>query len=287
MDNKIRRRKVSKNNTSVKKKPLRSNNYSNVKKRTNHRIERRKEEQKRLKVKKYVSNSIKILLSFVFIFTLLTSFLAINLFNKVFNSDVIINDELLKEYYISTDIATSEEIPKYLKDAIVSIEDERFYNHKGVDFISLFRSVIHNIVYDTTQGGSTIEMQLSKNLLTSNEKTVKRKINDIRNAIQMNKNMTKDEILVAYLNNIYLGKSSYGVKEGAKIYFGKDLYELSLGECAMLAGITNNPLKYKEFVHAKSRQELILGKMKELGYITDKEYKEAMREEVVFKSEID
>ena len=170
MDNKIRRRKVSKNNTSVKKKPLRSNNYSNVKKRTNHRIERRKEEQKRLKVKKYVSNSIKILLSFVFIFTLLTSFLAINLFNKVFNSDVIINDELLKEYYISTDIATSEEIPKYLKDAIVSIEDERFYNHKGVDFISLFRSVIHNIVYDTTQGGSTIEMQLSKNLLTSNEK---------------------------------------------------------------------------------------------------------------------
>ena len=130
-------------------------------------------------------------------------------------------------------------------------------------------------------------MQLSKNLLTNDEKTIKRKITDIRNAIQMDKNMTKDEILVAYLNNIYLGKSSYGVKEGAKIYFGKDLYELSLGECAMLAGITNNPLKYKEFVHAKSRQELILGKMKELGYITDKEYKEAMREDVVFKSEID
>lgn len=287
MDNKIRRRKVSKSNISNNTTRNNSRNIKKTQKKQNLRIQKRKEEQKKMKIRKYVSLSLKILSSFVVLFILLTSFLAFNLYNKVFNSDVVINDDMLKEYYISTDVASSEDIPKYLKDAIVSIEDERFYNHKGVDFISLFRSVIHNIFYDTTQGGSTIEMQLSKNLLTNDEKTIKRKITDIRNAIQMDKNMTKDEILVAYLNNIYLGKSSYGVKEGAKIYFGKDLYELSLGECAMLAGITNNPLKYKEFVHAKSRQELILGKMKELGYITDKEYKEAMREDVVFKSEID
>lgn len=287
MDNKIRRRKVSKSNISNNTTRNNSRNIKKTQKKQNLRIQKRKEEQKKMKIRKYVSLSLKVLSTFVVLFILLTSFLAFNLYNKVFNSDVVINDDMLKEYYISTDVASSEDIPKYLKDAIVSIEDERFYNHKGVDFISLFRSVIHNIFYDTTQGGSTIEMQLSKNLLTNDEKTIKRKITDIRNAIQMDKNMTKDEILVAYLNNIYLGKSSYGVKEGAKIYFGKDLYELSLGECAMLAGITNNPLKYKEFVHAKSRQELILGKMKELGYITDKEYKEAMREDVVFKSEID
>ncbi len=287
MDNKIRRRKVSKSNISNNTTRNNSRNIKKTPKRQNLRIQKRKEEQKKMKIRKYVSLSLKVLSSFVVLFILLTSFLAFNLYNKVFNSDVVINNEMLKEYYISTDVASSEDIPKYLKDAIVSIEDERFYNHKGVDFISLFRSVIHNMFYDTTQGGSTIEMQLSKNLLTNDKKTIKRKITDIRNAIQMDKNMTKDEILVAYLNNIYLGKSSYGVKEGAKIYFGKDLYELSLGECAMLAGITNNPLKYKEFVHAKSRQELILGKMKELGYITDKEYKEAMREDVVFKSEID
>ena len=129
-------------------------------------------------------------------------------------------------------------------------------------------------------------MQVSKNLLTTNDRTMKRKIKDIYNALQMDKTMTKDEILVTYLNNIYLGKSTYGVKKGARVYFGKDISELTLAQCAMLAGITNNPGKYMEHSEAKKRQETILYKMKELGYINQEQYNQAIKEDVPFKSEI-
>ncbi|MGX4600795.1 transglycosylase domain-containing protein [Faecalimicrobium sp. JNUCC 81] len=197
-----------------------------------------------------------------------------------------VTKELLESKYISSQVVSTDEIPKHLKNAIVSIEDERFYNHKGVDPISLVRSVLHNIFTDTTQGGSTIEMQISKNLITNDDKTIKRKLRDMYNAISMDKNITKDEILGVYLNNIYLGKSSYGVGKGAKVYFGKNVSELTLAQCAMIAGITNNPVRYVEHREAKKRQETILYKMNELGYITDKEYKEALRESVPFISEI-
>lgn len=193
---------------------------------------------------------------------------------------------LLESKYISSEVVSNDQIPKYLKDAVVSIEDERFYKHNGVDEISLLRSVVHNVLSDSTQGGSTIEMQISKNLLTDDDRTIKRKIRDIYNAISMDKNMTKDDILGVYLNNIYLGKSSYGVGKGAKVYFGKNVSELSLAQCAMLAGITNNPARYSEHREAKRRQETILYKMNELGYINDVEYKNALSEEVPFKSEI-
>ncbi|MCR8746627.1 transglycosylase domain-containing protein [Romboutsia lituseburensis] len=193
---------------------------------------------------------------------------------------------LLESKYISSEVVSNDQIPKYLKDAVVSIEDERFYKHNGVDEISLLRSVVHNVLSDSTQGGSTIEMQISKNLLTDDDRTIKRKIKDIYNATSMDKNMTKDDILGVYLNNIYLGKSSYGVGKGAKVYFGKKVSELSLAQCAMLAGITNNPARYSEHREAKRRQETILYKMNELGYINDVEYKNALSEEVPFKSEI-
>lgn len=279
MDNKIRRRKVSTNNTQKETK--------SSPKRVNKKIEERKKRQKQAKIKRLFKTIKLTILSFVIVFTAVFSYVGISIYNNVFNSNDVVDEALLKEHYVSSEIAMSEEIPQFLKDAIVSIEDERFYTHKGVDYKSLARAFIHNSIYKTSQGGSTIEMQLSKNLLTSMDKTIKRKLNDIKNAIQMNKSMTKDEILTCYLNNIYLGKSAYGVKKGAKVYFGKDLYSLSLAECAMLAGITNNPSKYGEYINAKSRQELILSKMKELGYIDETQYKEAMREKVVFKSEID
>lgn len=197
-----------------------------------------------------------------------------------------VTKELLESKYISSKVVSTDEIPKHLKNAIISIEDERFYNHKGVDPISLVRSMLHNILTDTTQGGSTIEMQISKNLITNEDKTIKRKLRDMYNAISMDKNMTKDEILGVYLNNIYLGKSSYGVGKGAQVYFGKNVSELTLAQCAMIAGITNNPARYVEHREAKKRQETILYKMNELGYITDGEYKEALRESVPFISEI-
>ncbi|MEC3793346.1 biosynthetic peptidoglycan transglycosylase [Clostridioides difficile] len=178
-------------------------------------------------------------------------------------------------------------MPNDLKHAIVSIEDERFYKHKGVDVISLVRSVLNNVFTDTTQGASTIDMQVSKNLLTSNDKTMKRKIRDMYNAKQMNKIMTKDEILEAYLNNMYLGKNAYGAAKGAEVYFGKKVSELNLAECAMLAGMTNNPARYIDHGEAKKRQVIVLYKMHQLGYITDKEYRIAKADDTPFKSEID
>ena len=199
----------------------------------------------------------------------------------------VINKEILRENYISSEVIPDNEIPKYLKEALVSIEDERFYEHKGVDIISLTRSLLHNILSDTTQGGSTIEMQISKNLLTSDDRNMKRKIKDIYYATQMDKFMTKDEILCTYLNNVYFGKSAYGVGKASKVYFGKNVQDLTLAQSAMLVGITNNPAKYKEHREAKKRQEVILYKMKELGYIDEEEYSQAISEKVPFKSEIE
>ena len=193
----------------------------------------------------------------------------------------------MKESYISSEVVPDNEIPKYLKDALVSIEDERFYEHKGIDIISLTRSLLHNIFSDTTQGGSTIEMQISKNLLTSDDRNMKRKIKDIYYATQMDKFMTKDEILCTYLNNVYFGKSAYGVGKASKVYFGKNVQDLTLAQSAMLVGITNSPAKYKEHREAKKRQEVILYKMKELGYIDEEEYSQAISEKVPFKSEIE
>lgn len=199
----------------------------------------------------------------------------------------VINKEILRESYISSEVVPDMEIPKYLKEALVSIEDERFYEHQGVDIISLTRSVLHNIFSDTIQGGSTIEMQISKNLLTSEDKTITRKIKDMYYATQMDKFMTKDEILCTYLNNVYFGKSAYGVGKASKVYFGKDVQDLTLAQSAMLVGITNSPAKYKEHREAKKRQEVILYKMKELGYIDEDEYIQAINEDVPFKSEIE
>lgn len=198
-----------------------------------------------------------------------------------------VTKELIRENYISSEVVSDDQIPDDLKHAIVAMEDRRFYKHGGVDIKALVRSVLNNLVTSSTQGGSTIDMQVSKNLLTSEDKTYKRKVLDMYNAIQMNKIMTKDEILCTYLNNIYLGKSAYGVAKGAKVYFNKDVSELNLAQCAMLAGITNNPYRFREHDQAKARQILVLDDMLEEGYITEDEYQEAVDDPTLFASEID
>lgn len=198
-----------------------------------------------------------------------------------------VTKELVYDNFISSDVVESEEIPEDLKNAIVAMEDRRFYDHNGIDFKSLLRSVMNNLVTSSTQGGSTIDMQVSKNLITSEEKTFKRKVRDMYNAVCLNKIMEKDEILCIYLNNIYLGKSAYGVSKGAKVYFNKDVSELNLAQCAMLAGITNNPYRYSQHDQAKTRQIQVLDDMLEQGYITEEEYKEAEADPTVFASEID
>lgn len=198
-----------------------------------------------------------------------------------------VTKELIRENYISSEVVSGDKIPDDLKHAVVAMEDRRFYKHRGVDFKSIARAALNNLVTSSTQGGSTIDMQVSKNLLTSEDKTYKRKVRDMYNAIQMNKIMTKDEILTTYLNNIYLGRSAYGVAKGANVYFNKDVSDLNLAQCAMLAGITNNPFVFREHDQAKARQILVLNDMLEQGYITQDEYQEAVDDPTLFASEID
>lgn len=158
------------------------------------------------------------------------------------------NKAKLEGKYGHMEIAKIGEIPEHLRNAVVSIEDKRFYSHKGVDFIGLSRALVKNIITGSMEGGSTLEMQISKNLLTSQEKTYKRKFKDMKIAYEMNKNMSKDDILEIYLNSIYVGAGATGVKAGARVYFAKDISELNLAECALLAGITKHPSKYMAYI---------------------------------------
>ena len=302
-DNRIRRKKVSSNDYNYKSKQhqryyeekVRLDNASYGRKIENNKIKRDNTNKvnkstRSSRRKKNKQRGFK--LAKAFLIVTLALFVGLSAVGSVFvvsslRDTKVINKEILRENYISSEVVPDNEIPKYLKEALVSIEDERFYEHKGVDIISLTRSLLHNILSDTTQGGSTIEMQISKNLLTSDDRTMKRKIKDIYYATQMDKFMTKDEILCTYLNNVYFGKSAYGVGKASKVYFGKNVQDLTLAQSAMLVGITNNPAKYKEHREAKKRQEVILYKMKELGYIDEEEYSQAISEKVPFKSEIE
>lgn len=300
-DNRIRRRKVSSNDYNYKSKQhqryyeekVRLENVSYERKIDNNRIKKyNTTKNTRTNKRKKANKKIRLKLAKVFLIIALVISVGVAAVGSVFaisslKDTKVINKEILKESYISSEVVPDNEIPKYLKDALVSIEDERFYEHKGIDIISLTRSLLHNIFSDTTQGGSTIEMQISKNLLTSDDRNMKRKIKDIYYATQMDKFMTKDEILCTYLNNVYFGKSAYGVGKASKVYFGKNVQDLTLAQSAMLVGITNSPAKYKEHREAKKRQEVILYKMKELGYIDEEEYSQAISENVPFKSEIE
>ena len=151
-----------------------------------------------------------------------------------------------KKEYVSI-----EDIPLNLQNAVVSIEDERFYNHNGVDIKGLLRAVVVNLVSSSSPGGSTINMQVSKNLLTSTDKSIARKIKDIYYAYEMDKTLEKSEILELYLNSMGLGRGAEGVQAGAKVYFNKDVKDLTLEECAMLAGITKHPVKYSVYTLTK------------------------------------
>ncbi len=182
-----------------------------------------------------------------------------------------------------------EEIPEYLEKAAVAIEDKRFYKHHGVDwyrtagaFYTMFSGG------RTSFGASTITQQLIKNLTENNEVTVQRKITEIFQALELEKNYSKSEIMLWYLNEIYLGEGCNGVGSASHVYFGKDVSELSLAECASLIGITNNPSMYDPYINRtanKERQELILSQMYEEGYISYEEYTGAVAQELVFRND--
>ncbi len=155
--------------------------------------------------------------------------------------------------------ATIDEIPQQLQDAFIAVEDVRFRSHQGVDIKRLFGAFVNNLKNETVQGGSTITQQLIKNTMLSPEQTYKRKIQEAYLSLELEKHYTKDQILEAYLNTIHLGESNYGVKAAAKDYFNKELDELTLMECATLAGTTKNPYLYnprKNLYDSKRNEEI-------------------------------
>lgn len=183
--------------------------------------------------------------------------------------------------------ADFEDIPQDLRDAFVAIEDKEFYTHKGVYWKRTFGAALSWITGDDDgYGGSTITQQLIKNIKDEKEVSVKRKLNEIFRALELEKKVNdKDRILELYLNTIYFGSRAYGVGAAAETYFGKDLSQLTLAECALIAGITNNPSQYNPLLHpksAQSRQRDILWAMRDQEFITESEYREALAQELVY-----
>lgn len=184
--------------------------------------------------------------------------------------------------------ATLDEIPQYLQDAAVAIEDKRFESHNGVDLRGTLRAIFSTLTGRGVQGGSTITQQLIKNATGDNQTTVKRKVTEIYRALELEKRYEKDQILEAYLNRICLGQSCYGVGAAARTYFDKSVSELSLAESASLICITNNPSQFGPFESEwsrgqnRKRQLLVLEAMLDQGKITQAEYDAAVAEEVIF-----
>lgn len=181
----------------------------------------------------------------------------------------------------------SDKIPDTLKNAVVAIEDERFYKHHGVDWVRTIGAVKGWLLGGTQYGGSTITQQLIKNITADNDYSVKRKVNEIFRAFALEKEIDdKDRILVMYLNTIFMGYNSYGVQTAAMQYFDKDVSQLDLAESAVLAGLTNNPSIYDVYNHpekVKERQETILAQMLDQKMISQEEYEAAVAEELNYR----
>ena len=165
-----------------------------------------------------------------------------------------------------------DKIPEHLKDAFIAVEDVRFYEHAGVDPKGIMRAVIANITNKgVSEGGSTITQQLAKNAYLTQDRTLKRKVQEVFLALQLERKYTKDEILELYLNQIYFGQGAYGVQAAAKTYFGKNVEELDLNECAMLAGIPKSPNYFSPLNNLQAAQErkgVVLDQMSKYGYIS-------------------
>lgn len=177
-------------------------------------------------------------------------------------------------------------IPKQLLDAIVAVEDQRFFEHAGVDLRSIGRALVTNAKSGSSQGASTITQQLAKNLFLSSDQTLSRKLKEAAYALKIDLKHNKEEILELYLNNIYMGEGQWGVQAASKVYFGKNVEELNLEESAMLAALPKAPSHYSPVRHmdaALERRNLVLSLMKDQEYITLEEFNEAESKPIVLK----
>ena len=201
---------------------------------------------------------------------------------RIYTADHVLIGEFGEE---RRDVVHIAEVPRFMKQAILSIEDARFYDHGGVDLAGIARASVAALSNGhATQGASTITMQVARNFFLSSEKTFTRKIYEMMLAYKIEQELTKDQILEVYMNQIYLGQRAYGFASAARIYFGKDLRQITLAEAAMLAGLPKAPSAYNPVVNparAKLRQQYILQRMLELGDITQAQYDAAVNEPLV------
>ncbi len=206
---------------------------------------------------------------------------------RVYTADGVLMGEFGEERRNLTPIA---EIPKVMKDAVLSIEDARFYQHGGVDYLGILRAGIANIGRMKSQGASTITMQVARNVYLSSEKTYTRKIYEILLTYKLEHMLSKDKILEIYMNQIFLGNRAYGFASAAETYFGKSLKDISIAEAAMLAGLPKAPSAYNPFANpkrARARQLYIIERMEENGFITSAQAKAAKAEPLHLRSSAD
>src|SRR5260221_10041838 len=207
---------------------------------------------------------------------------------RVYSAEGVLIGEFGEERRAVVSIA---EVPPQLKAAILAAEDERFYQHAGIDYVGVLRAAYTNLVAGgRRQGASTIRMQVARNFFLSSEKTLTRKLYDALLAFKIEHNLSKDQILELYVNQIYLGQRAYGFGAASQIYFGKALGELNLAEMAMLAGLPKAPSLYNPVANpqrARQRQQYVPRRMKDLGHITEPQSADAVKAPLHVRREVD
>ena len=199
---------------------------------------------------------------------------------RIYTADNVLIGEFGQE---RRDFVSIEDTPQTLKDALLAIEDERFYSHSGLDFRGLARAVVADLTGGVQQGGSTITMQVARTFFLNQERTLPRKLKEALLSYRIEDALSKDKILELYMNQIYLGQRSYGFSSAARTYFGKPLPDLSIAQHAMLAGLPQNPSRHNPVVNptrAKKRQMMVLKNMLRLGHINQVQFDQASVEAI-------
>lgn len=197
---------------------------------------------------------------------------------RIYTADGVLIGEFGEERRAFTPI---NQVPDLMKKAILAAEDERFYQHGGIDYVGVARAAVYNVLGSAQSGASTITMQVARNFFLSREKTYTRKFNEALLAFKIEHNLSKDQILELYFNQIYLGQRAYGFTVAAQTYFKKPLKDLTIAEIAMLAGLPKAPTSFNPVANpkrAKLRQLYVLRRMHELGFIDDAQYAQAQNE---------
>ncbi|MFZ6769133.1 penicillin-binding protein 1A [Undibacterium sp. Di26W] len=199
---------------------------------------------------------------------------------RIYTADNALIGEFGEEH---RDFVPIKQIPAVMKNALLSIEDARFYEHGGISFIGAGRAILADLRGGFHQGASTITMQVARNFFLTNEKSIPRKLKEILLTYRIEDALSKDQILELYMNQIFLGKRSHGFSAAARTYFGKSLDQLSLAEAAMLAGVPQNPVRHNpavNFEKTKQRQLLVLKSMVRNGFITEAQMEAAAKEDI-------